>query len=249
MLKKQEFFRFNTQKIEYDTIEYKNDIYFNEQNQRLYIAYAPTNTKYIKTLTSCDMLCSILDAAEDFSLYSIEKTIDLIRCYPLYIEPSLNIHDIWYDLKRLYALFACYKVTMWNESTENINAWVREWIEQDNSGDSVISDPYKRYQDNQIICNAPHVDYQFHHDQNGELKPFFYANCLYDALLFQIMTYIATGESGKEGASLSCCERCGTIFVKDHGSRILCNECRKSSERQKAYRERKKERNCYAPQD
>lgn len=72
----------------------------------------------------------------------------------------------------------------------------------------------------------------------------------WDAACYILTQYIAFPDIQRQGGrSVAYCEHCGSVFLREHGSRKLCPVCRTNAERQRAYRERKNRRESHAPQE
>lgn len=152
------------------------------------------------------------------------------------------------ELERLYKLFVCYQVLVWEETNVHQKA-MQDIIEMAKREKKAIEiSPYDAccsyLSSHANKYTAPEHRFEV---KNGQLLEFIKARSLYDALVYQILLHIAAGKAGLDGCSLAECVTCGKAYKKKHGNQKFCPICSRNSERVRAYKQRKKEAQSHAP--
>lgn len=141
----------------------------------------------------------------------------------------------------LYAAYVCFRCITWGEDIARYDPIMATYIKTAFDCDNALDACWK-YVDEMI--SSKEVE-QFcirrNNEQARELRVFIDCVDLYAALRTQILLHIYAGEKGKNGASLAFCSNCGKPYIKEHGSKKLCNDCGSNAGRSKARRDRIKE--------
>ena len=188
--------------------------------------------------TWSEMNTELTGSNMDFSSLLGEK--DLVRALEAYEKaPAKNNEN-----RDLYVLFRCYQYSVWGLSwnrDELVQAWESlnnpddtaiEHIQNDCDNDDIVNDLLCYFTEKSSAKSCFAID-------GLSLEECVLCDSRHDAMLYQLLMYLAYPEQARNGRKIIHCRQCGEAFIREHKNARYCTKCSQPSARTMRSRRKK----------
>ncbi|MBQ9290500.1 MAG: hypothetical protein IJ210_10330 [Clostridia bacterium] len=195
--------------------------------------------RYLMNWPEIENVAWPLDTNTDITILLGEK--DLVRTLEAYEKAPLK-HS---EDRDLYCLFRCYQYSVWRLPWDRAEL-VQEWQAFNDPEDHAALEQIQNDCDEDDIVN----DLLCMFTQKANAQAYFIINGLsleecvlcqnrHDAMMYQLLLYLAYPEQARRGRKISYCKSCGEPFVGERSNARFCAKCNTSTERSKRSRAKK----------
>lgn len=196
---------------------------------------------------SWDSMDDMTLTGSNMDLAQLLNEKDIVRALEAYEKAPLK-HSGDHDL---YCLFRCYQYSVWGIAWNRAEL-VQEWQALNNPHDDSDTEMARTLQDI-YIANLEHIQNECDEDdivndllcsftEKSSAKSCFVINGLaleecvlcrnkHDAMMYQLLMYLAYPEQARNGRTITHCKQCGDPFIRGSKNAKYCSKCSTSAAR------------------